>query len=160
MRKHTLTPAREGATGSGAEGIDIRAVATASLTSEADDHPIENAFDGRRGPGATRWLAAEPGPQTLVLDFDAPQSLRRVELEVEEPAVPRTQELSLWASVGGGESYRELVRQEYTFSPPGTTFERESWSVFVDGMTQLKLEIVPDKSGRPCRASLTALVLR
>jgi hypothetical protein len=143
-----------------AEGIDVRAVATAILTSEASDHPIEDAFDGRHGPGATRWLAGEPGPQTLILDFETPQSLRQVELEIEEPAVPRTQELSLSASVDGGESYRELVRQEYTFSPPGTTFERESWAVFVDGMTQLRLEILADKSGRPCRASLTALVLR
>jgi hypothetical protein len=160
MRKRTLTPGQEGATAPGAGDIDIRAVATASLTSEAGDHPIENAFDGRRGPGATRWLAAEPGPQTLILDFDAPLSLRQVELEVEETAVPRTQELIVWVSVDGSASYRELVRQEYNFSPPGTTFEWESWSVVVDGMTQLKLEIVPDKSGRPARASLTALVLR
>jgi hypothetical protein len=160
MKKRILGPEGEPTNIPHAGGIDVPSVATAALTSEASDHPIENAFDGRRGPGATRWLAGEPGPQTLVLDFDAPQTLRRVDLEVEELAVPRTQELSLSASVDGGRSYRELVRQEYTFSPPGTTFERESWSVSVDGMTQLRLEIVPDKSGRPTRASLTALVLR
>jgi hypothetical protein len=160
MKKHLLSSEGKPAIPPQEESIDVSAVATAALTSEADGHPIENAFDGRRGPGGTRWLAGEPGPQILRLDFDPPQTLRRVELEIEEPTVPRTQELSLSVSVDGGDSYRELVRQEYTFSPPGTTFERESWAVSVDGMTQLRLEILPDKSGRPCRASLTALVLR
>ena len=74
-------------------------------------------------------MAGEPGEQTLILAFDAPQAIRRVVLEVEEPEVARTQELQLAVSTDGGRTYREVLRQEYNFSPPGTTFEREDWAV-------------------------------
>ena len=45
----------------------------------------------------------------------------------------RTQVLHVSVSRDGGQTYQELRRQEYTFSPPGTTFEREEWTVTVDG---------------------------
>jgi hypothetical protein len=139
--------------------IDIAAVATVLVTSEAAEHPIDHAFDDRRGPGATRWVAGETGEQAVVLDFDAPQAIRRVVLEVEEPGVARTQELQLAVSGDGGRNYRELVRQEYNFSPPGTTFEREDWAVNAEGVTHLRLQIKPDKGGKPCRATITSLVV-
>ena len=53
-----------------------------------------------------------------------------------------------------------MLRQEYNFSPPGTTFEREDWAVTAAGVTHLRLQIKPDKGGKPCRATLTSLVLR
>ncbi len=140
--------------------LDITAVATVLVTSEAPEYPVDAAFDRHRGPGGTRWVASEPGDQEVILAFDAPQLIRRVALEVEEPAVARTQELQLAASCDGGRSYRELVRQEFNFSPPGTTFEREDWEVRAEGVTHLRLVIRPDKGGKPCRATLTSLVLR
>jgi hypothetical protein len=140
--------------------IDIAAVATVQVTSEASDHPVDHAFDGSRGPGGTRWIAGEPGDQTLILVFDAPQSIRRVVLEVEEPEVARTQEIQLAVSVDGGRTYRELLRQEFNFSPPGTTFEREDWAVTAEGVTHLRLWIKPDKGGKTCRGTITSLVLR
>ena len=140
--------------------IDIAAGATVLVTSESAEHPVDHAFDGRRGPGGTRWVAGEPGEQTLILAFDAPQSIRRVALEVEEPEVARTQELQLAVSTDGGRTYRELLRQEYNFSPPETTFEREDWAVPAGGVTHLRLQIRPDKGGKPCRAAITSLVLR
>src|SRR4029450_9579892 len=91
-------------------------------------HPIDNVFDHRRGPGGSRWVAAEPGEQTLILAFDTPQIIRQTIVEVEELEVSRTQELQLSVSHDGGQTYRELRRQEYNFSPPGTTFEREAWT--------------------------------
>src|SRR5829696_5661869 len=109
--------------------LDIAAIATVLVTSEDPEHPVDHAFDGRRGPGGSRWIAGEPGEQTLTLAFDAPQAIRRVALEVEETEVARTQELQLAVSFDGGRTYRELLRQEYDFSPPGTTFEWEDWSV-------------------------------
>ena len=109
--------------------IDLTAVAVVQVTSESPEHPVDHAFDGRRGPGGSRWMAGEPGEQTLILAFDAPQAIRRVILEVEEPEVARTQELQLAVSTDGGRTYREVLRQEYNFSPPGTTFEREDWEV-------------------------------
>jgi hypothetical protein len=140
--------------------LDIAAIATAWISSEDPNHPIENAFDSSRGPGGSRWVAAQPGEQTLILDFDAPQAIRRISLEVEELALSRTQELQLAVSHDRGETYRELVRQEYNFSPPDTTFEREAWSFDLQGVTHLRLWLKPDKGNRPCRASLTSLILQ
>jgi hypothetical protein len=140
--------------------IDIAAVATVLVTSESPEHPIDRAFDALSGPGGTRWVAGEVGEQTVILAFDAPLSIRRVALEVEEMEVPRTQEIQLAVSDDGGQTYRELVRQEYNFSPPGTTFEREDWAVAAGGVTHLRLHIKPDKGGKPCRATITSLGLR
>jgi hypothetical protein len=159
MRKKILgtepaeTPSLPGA-------LDIAAIATALVTSEDAHHPIENAFDRSRGPGGSRWVAAHPGEQTLILEFDAPQIICRISLEVEEQDLSRTQELQLAVSHDRGQTYRELVRQEYNFSPPGTTFEREAWSFDLEGVTHLRLWLKPDKGNRPCRASLTSLVLQ
>src|SRR4051812_6685975 len=137
--------------------IDVAAVATVLVTSEEPEHPVDHAFDDRRGPGGSRWVAGEPGEQTVILAFDAPQALRRVALEVEEHEVPRTQEVQLAVSFDGGQTYRELLRQEYNFSPPGTTFEREDWAVIAEGVTHLRLWIKPDKGDKPCRGTITSL---
>src|SRR4028119_1740292 len=130
--------------------IDIAAVATVLVTSEAAEHPVDHAFDAHRGPGGSRWVAGEPGEQTLILAFDAPQAIRRVALEVEEPEVARTQELQLAVSTDGGRTYREVLRQEYNFSPAGATFEREDWAVDAVGVTHLRLLIRPGAGGHPC----------
>ena len=140
--------------------LDLAALATVAVTSESADHPVENAFDNRRGPGGSRWVAATAGEQTLILAFDAPQNIHQVSLEVEENHDSRTQELELAVSQDGGRTYRELLRQEFNFSPSGATFEREEWTVTAERVTQVRLCIKPDKGGRPCRASLTTLSLR
>ncbi|MFB0507345.1 MAG: hypothetical protein ACETWT_11495 [Thermodesulfobacteriota bacterium] len=140
--------------------LDVAAIASVLVTSETADHPVENAFDARRGPGGSRWVAETPGEQTLILTFDTPQKIQQVLLEVEENQASRTQELQLAISLDGGRTYCELLRQEYNFSPPGTTFEREEWVVAAEGVTHLRLWIKPDKRNRPVRASLTALSLR
>jgi hypothetical protein len=158
LRKHLLT-APPPATASPPGAKDIAVIATVWVTSEAADAPIEHAFDPHGGPGGTRWVAAGPGEQRLILAFDTPQTLGTIRLEVEEPEVSRTQVLHVSVSRDGGQTYRELRRQEYTFSPPGTTFEREEWAVTVAGATHLQLVITPDKGGAPCRATLTSLAL-
>ena len=96
----------------------------------------------------------------MILAFDSPQAIRRVALEVEEPEEDRTQELQLAISTDGGRTYRELLRQEYNFSPPGTTFEREDWAVETDAVTHLRFVIKPDKGSKPCRATITSLMVR
>ena len=140
--------------------MDMAATATVQVTSEDPAHPIEHVFDHQRGPGGSRWMAAEPGEQTLLLAFDAPQTIHQIIVEVEELEASRTQELRLSVSHDGGQTYHELRRQEYTFSPPGTTFEREAWAVRAEGVTHLHLWMTPDKGGKPCRATLTALVCK
>ena len=139
--------------------ISVADVATVQVTSEEADHPIDNAFDHNRGPGGSRWIAAGPGEQALILLFDSPQTIRKIGLEVEDLAVSRTQELSVSVSSDGGRTYRELVRQEFNFSPPDTTFEREIWSTAATAVTHLRVEIKPDKGGRMGRATLTSLTL-
>jgi hypothetical protein len=139
--------------------ISIADVATVQVTSEQTDHPIDNAFDPSRGPGGSRWIAGAPGEQSVTLVFDSPQTIRQIGIEVEELAVSRTQELSVSASSDGGRTYRELVRQEFNFSPPETSFERELWSVSAGAVTHLRLEIKPDKGMHVGRATLTSLTV-
>ena len=158
LRKHIIG-APASAQAPTPDEIDIAAVATVLVTSEAAGHPVDHAFDGHRGPGGSRWVAGEPGEQTLILAFDAPQAIHRVALEVEEPEVARTQELQLAVSADGGQTYRELLRQEYNFSPPGTSFEREDWTLDAVGVTHLRLVIRPDKGSKPCRGTITSLAL-
>jgi hypothetical protein len=159
LRKHLLTQQPTAvAPQSGAK--EIAAIAAVWVTSEAAEAPIDHVFDQHGGPGGSRWVAAGPGEQRLILAFDTPQTLRTISLEVEEPEVSRTQVMHVSVSCDGGQTYQELRRQEYTFSPPGTTFEREAWEVRVEGVTHLQLVITPDKGGAPCRATLTSLALQ
>jgi len=140
--------------------IDIAATAIVQVTSENPMHPIDHVFDHQRGKGGSRWVAEEPGEQTLLLVFDTPQTIHRIILEIEEWEVSRTQELCLSVSHDGGQTYLELRRQEYHFSPPGTTFEQEDWAVLAEGVTHLQLWMKPDKGGKLCRATLTSLVFK
>jgi hypothetical protein len=143
----------------GTREIPIASVATVLVSSEDVDHPIDHAFDHHGGPGGTRWIAGKAGEQTVEVAFDAPQSVRQVYLEVEERDVSRTQELELLVSTDGGKSYRELLRQEFNFSPQGATFEREEWTISEADVTHLRIRVKPDKGGRSCLASLTSLGL-
>jgi len=158
LRKQIITPhpATQGITPG---EIDIASVAMVQVTSESPEHPIDHVFDEHRGPGGTRWIAGESGEQTVILAFDEPQTIRHFLLEVEELEFSRTQELQLSLSCNGGRTYRELLRQEFNFSPDGTTFEREMWTVSAQGVTHLRLVIKPDKGGKPRLATLTSLIL-
>ena len=157
MRKQVIRPPSSLASQSSRHELDVATVATALVTSETPDFPIDNVFDDHRGPGGTRWTAAEPGEQTLIVAFDLPQLLHGIILEVEEREVERTQELAIALSEDGGRTYRELLRQEYIFSPSGATFEREEWTIAARAVTHVRLWIKPDKGDSPCRATLTAL---
>ena len=57
----------------------------------------------------------------------------------------------------GQQSRREIVRQQYTFSPPATNQEIEDYSVKLNGVTAIELEIVPDISGGGAYASLAQM---
>src|SRR5688572_31458871 len=57
---------------------------TVLVTSEAEGAPIERAFDGTRGPGASRWRAGTPGEQSITLAFDEPQTVGRSEEHTSE----------------------------------------------------------------------------
>jgi hypothetical protein len=49
---------------------------------------------------------------------------------------------------------REVVRQQFTFSPPETTVQREDCSTNLDGVSRLELAIVPAIDGGSAIATL------
>jgi hypothetical protein len=136
--------------------LDLEGLAQVEITSEDLDHPIESALIPGRGPG---WRAAQPGEQTIRLLFSEPRSLKRIHLIFHEAERQRTQEFVLRWSADRGQSYREIVRQQYNFSPPTAAQQVEDYDVKLDGVTGLELKIVPDISGGSARASLTQLRL-
>ena len=155
MRKQTINSVFEPVLRSGAMWLDLRDLATVEITSEDVDHPIEAALIPDRGPG---WRAARSGKQTIRLVFDEPISIGRMLLRFEEQEHGRTQEFVLrWLSQS--QSLREIVRQQYTFSPPGTTQEIEDYSFKLSGVVALELQIVPDISGGGAYASLAEMRL-
>jgi hypothetical protein len=123
--------------------------ATLEVTSEALDFPIESAFSLDSGAG---WRAAEAGKQLIRLLFDHPVSIEHIELRFDEPTSERTQEFALRCASAQGGPAREIVRQQWNFSPAGSTTEREQ--------AVLELEIKPDVAGRQAIATLTSLRLR
>jgi hypothetical protein len=156
MRKRIIGPGPHEVAAAEPGWMDLEPLAQVEITSEDVDHPIESALIPGRGPG---WRAAQPGEQTIRLLFDEPQSLRRIHLRFHEAERERTQEFVLRWSADRGRSYREIVRQQYNFSPPGAAREFEDYDVDLDGVTALELRIVPDISGGNARASLTQLRL-
>lgn len=131
--------------------LNIENIAQIELTSESSTHPIEGALESGARSG---WRAESPGEQTIRFIFDEPQQLRRVLLRFVEPEVRRTQEFALRWSADGGRSFKEIVRQQWNFSPPGTTEEVEDYRVELAGVTVLELTITPDISGGDARASI------
>jgi len=131
--------------------LDLPHLAEVELTSEDAAYPIEGALLPGAGSG---WRAAQSGEQTIRLLFDEPQRVRRIQLLFQEDQKARTQEFLLRCSRDRDDSYREIVRQQYHFSPPGTTREFEDYAVDLAGVMVLELKIVPDISGGEARASV------
>jgi XRCC1 N terminal domain len=156
MRKRLITPIPKDAPAPNLGWLDLDRVAVVEVTSEEKDYPVESALVS----GETRgWRAASPGTQTIRLIFDQPQRLRRISLAFEENEIKRTQEFVLRRSPDSGRSFREIVRQQWNFSPPDTVREVEEYQVELSDVTVLELVIVPDISRGVARASLRSLRL-
>ena len=134
--------------------LDLEHLAQVEITSEDVDHPIESALIPGTGSG---WRAAQPGEQTIRLLFNEPLRLQRIHLVFQEDEQECTQEFVLRWSPDGGQSYREILRQQYNFSPPEAAREVEDYDIDLDGVTALELKIVPDISGGSAHASLAQL---
>jgi hypothetical protein len=136
MRKTVMT---------GPRWIDLERLAHVYVTSEDPDHPVESALTEASSSG---WRASEPGEQTIRLLFDEPQEIHHIRLSFSETEEERTQEFVLRWSSGHGQPMREIVRQQWNFSPGGSTFEMENYHVELRGASILELTIQPDISGR------------
>jgi hypothetical protein len=156
MRKRLITPTPEGIQSRGEGSLDIERAAVVEVTSEHQDYPIESALISGDARG---WRAAGPGRQTIRLIFDQPQKLTRISLVFEENEIARTQEFILRWSPDGGKSVKEIVRQQWNFSPPHSVREAEDYQVDVSAVTVLELIINPNIAGGVARASLKSLRL-
>ncbi len=156
MRKRIISHGPGAVAAAESGWLDLEHLVEVEITSEDVGYPIESALIPGTGMG---WRAAQPGEQTIRLLFDEPLKLKRVHLVFHEDEHERTQEFVLRWSPDGGQSYQEIVRQQYNFSPPGATSEVEDYFMDIDGVTVLALRIVPDISGGSARASLAQLRL-
>ena len=128
-------------------------MAEISVTSEAADAPVENVVD----PDCeSSWRAAEPGPQIIRITFSGPTRIRRIQIAFRESQIARTQQFTLRCTIAGGES-GEIIRQQWTFSPQGSTEEIEDYGVTLDDVVVLELTIVPDIGNGDAHASLIRL---
>ena len=133
--------------------LDLEKLAAVEVTSEDPAAPIEGALVPS---GATGWRAAAAGEQTIRLIFDAPQTIRRVQISFVEENCERSQEFLLSWSASDSGSMRELVRQQFNFSS-GSPRELEDSNVALDGVEVLELKINPHRSGGGAIATLAHL---
>jgi hypothetical protein len=156
MRKRLIDSTRESIRPGGEGWLDIESAAVVEVTSEDPDCPVESAFVSGDARG---WRAAAPGSQTIRLVFDQPQRLKCISLVFEGNETARTQEFVLRWSPDGGSSVKEIVRQQWNFSPPDSIREIEEYQVELSIVTVLELVIKPDISGGVARVSLKDLRL-
>ena len=154
MRKTITRPAPQAApTGEPWLNLDDRAAV--EVSSEDSAHPVEGALlEGQ----STGWRAATPGEQSIRLVFAAAQPIRRIQLRFAETRHARTQEYVLrWSP--DGTTFHDIVRQQWNFSPDGSTSQTEDHRVELPAVTVLELSIVPHIGGGAATASLESLRL-
>jgi hypothetical protein len=130
--------------------LNLSELATVEVTSEQEGFPIEAVFalSGDQG-----WRGARAGGQVIRIIFDEPVAVARIRLRFEEPERERTQEFTLsWCSAAGG--CREIVRQQWNFSPGGSTSEIEDYAVSLEAVSALELQIEPDIARKDAVATL------
>lgn len=132
--------------------IDLSLDATVELSSEDPLHPIENALqDGLSG----QWMASSEGMQFIRLCFDKPRRIRRMVLEFVERDCERTQEFAILLVTQSAPKPTEVIRQQWNFSPQGSTEELEDYQVDFSDVNVLELQITPEVGGGPSRATLS-----
>ena len=133
--------------------IDLRRLATVEVTSEDPDFPIESVFTSEAGSG---WRASQEGEQIVRLIFDEPLTVHRLQFHFVETEHERTQEFTVrWSSAEGGQT-KEIVRQQWNFSPAGSISELEDYEVNLDNVAALELVIKPDLRHHQAMATLAA----
>ena len=154
MRKNIIGH-RAGGTGTAPlveeEWLDLSPLARVEVTSEDPEHPVESVFNFGKGPG---WRASEGGPQTIRVIFDQPQRLKRIWLRFVEAEKQRTQEFTLRWSGDPAPALREIVRQQWNFSPDSSPVEVEDLRVDLSGVSVLELNIKPDIGNNRAVATL------
>jgi hypothetical protein len=139
--------------GPGPRWMDLGEIATVEVTSEDPGFPIESVFNSDSGSG---WRAAQKGEQQIRLIFDHAVAVHRIQLHFLEPTRDRLQEFTVrWSAADGGQP-KEIVRQQWNFSPAGSTSEIEDYEVNLDGVFTVELVIKPDLTHNEALATLAA----
>ncbi len=158
MRKSIVSPSAVAATPISDLWRDLERIARVEISSEDPQFPIEHALGKKVTTG---WRAAGTGPQLIRLHFDEPLNIKRLQLHFVDNAAERSQEFAVYA--GSGAELKEVVRQQWSFSPHGSTEEIEDYTVNLSGITTLEVRIDPDRSHDPKQsqhyASLQSLKL-
>jgi hypothetical protein len=158
MRKSIVSPSAVAQTPISDLWRDLERIARVEISSEDAAFPIELALGKKETTG---WRAAETGPQLIRLQFDEPLNIKRLRLHFVDKTTERSQEFAVFA--GSGHELKEVVRQQWTFSPYGSTEEVEDYALNLSGITTLELKIDPDRSHDPkmsqAYASLQSLKL-
>jgi len=155
MRKKIITTDQNKITNPDQNWLDLEDILEVEMTSEDASFPIESALLAGHEKG---WRAATIGKQTIRLLFTKPQRLQKIRLEFEETSIDRTQEYLLRWSLNG-ESFQEIVRQQWNFSPSGSTIQIEEYQVELQAITVLELIIIPDINGGDAIATLSQIQL-
>jgi hypothetical protein len=156
MRKTIVSPPKTPASASSSgQWLDLQQIASAEISSEDAQHPFENALPGGKEGG---WKAADPGPQVIRLNFDQPQSIRRIRLEFREERKERSQEFAVFAS-SATNPRREVVRQQWTFSPGNSAIEVEDYTVDLTAVSSLELQIDPGRHDKQAIATLESIAI-
>jgi hypothetical protein len=156
MRKTVGKPEGKPSPSQDRSWLDLESLAQVEVTSELPEFPIESALSA---PGGQGWHASAAGAQTVLLKFDEPQRLKRILVRFVEEEKERTQEFTLSWSADRGRSFQEIVRQQWNFSPSGSSVEFEDYRVDLSGVTALKLAINPDMGRNEAPATLSELRL-
>lgn len=155
MRKRLIPQAQPDSDSPGDGWLHLDDRADVEISSEDVAHPIESALSPGIGNG---WRAAFDGRQTIRLLFAQPQALHCIRLRFVETAVQRTQEYLLrWSA--DGQTFHEIVRQQWNFSPQGSTSQTEEHRVDLAGVKVLELIITPDIENQQALASLAEMRL-
>ena len=158
MRKIMINQAAENIPSFDLDFLDMEHLAQVEFTSECPEHPVESALLLTEDSGAG-WQAATSGEQTIRLVFDQPRTIEHIFLMFDEQQQSRTQEFVLLWLMDNESAYREILRQQYHFSPPDTTREIEHYEVRLNQLKVLELRIIPDISGGAACARLKQLRL-
>ena len=136
--------------------LNLKQLAQVEITSEEVAYPIEDALDPNEH---ACWRASKAGKQTIRFIFDEPQHISLIHLLFKEEEQARTQEFVLRWARDKEQTYQEIVRQQYNFSPGSATQQQEDYSLNLEGVKVLELVITPDVSGGNIHASMSRFLI-
>jgi hypothetical protein len=156
MRKTLINQPPKSTRPSDLNYLDLEHLAQVEISSECQEYPIESALVEGSESG---WQAACSGEQTIRLVFDQPQIIKHIFLQFDEQERSRTHEFVLLWRMDNEDFFREILRQQYHFSPPHSVQQIENYTVDLKELKALELRIIPDISGGGAHAKLTRLQL-